>query len=89
MPYLQCFSGLTVTPKYLLVLPATAKRPAVQLYTSVFLDDATRLVTGLRVYERQDIRCVMDCFRHAIETNGVPEELYTDYTEEKIMPKVS
>ena len=64
--------------KYLLVLPATAKRPAVQLYTSVFLDDATRLVTGLRVYERQDIHCVMDCFRHAIETNGVPEELYTD-----------
>ena len=64
--------------KYLLVLPATAKRPAVQLYTSAFLDDATRLVTGLRVYERQDIRCVMDCFRHAIETNGVPEELYTD-----------
>jgi transposase InsO family protein len=64
--------------KYLLVLPATAQRPALQLYTSVFLDDATRLVTGLRVYERQDIRCVMDCFRHAIETNGVPEELYTD-----------
>ena len=64
--------------KYLLVLPATAKRPALQLYTSVFLDDATRLVTGLRVYERQDIHCVMDCFRHAIETNGVPEELYTD-----------
>ena len=64
--------------KYLLVLPATAQRPAVQLYTSVFLDDATRLVTGLRVYERQDIHCVMDCFRHAIEVNGVPEELYTD-----------
>jgi len=64
--------------KYLLVLPATAKRPALQLYTSVFLDDATRLVTGLRVYERQDVHCVMDCFRHAIEVNGVPEELYTD-----------
>ena len=64
--------------KYLLVLPATAQRPALQLYTSVFLDDATRLVTGLRVYERQNIHCVMDCFRHAIEVNGVPEELYTD-----------
>lgn len=64
--------------KYLLVLPATSKGPARQLYVSAFIDDATRMVTGIRVYDRQDVHCVLDCFRHAMETYGVPERLFTD-----------
>lgn len=64
--------------KYLLVLPATAKRPATQLYVSAFLDDASRLVTGCRVYAKQDVHCVLDCFRYALETYGVPDRLFTD-----------
>ena len=64
--------------KYLLVLPATAKGPARQLYVSAFIDDATRMVTGIRVYDRQDVHCVLDCFRHAMETYGIPDRLFTD-----------
>ncbi len=64
--------------KYLLVLPATSKTPARQLYVSAFIDDATRMVTGIRVYDRQDVHCVLDCFRHAMENYGVPDRLFTD-----------
>jgi putative transposase len=64
--------------KYLLVLPATSKGPARQLYASAFIDDATRMVTGIRVYDRQDVHCVLDCFRHAMESYGVPDRLFTD-----------
>lgn len=64
--------------KYLLILPETSKRKALQLYTSAFIDDATRYVVGCRVYEKQDLHCVLDCFRHAMEENGVPDAIFTD-----------
>jgi len=64
--------------KYLLVLPETSKRKALQLYTSAFIDDATRSIVGCRVYEKQDVHCVLDCFRHAMEENGVPDAVFTD-----------
>ena len=64
--------------KYLMKLTTTVNRPARQLYVSAFIDDATRLVTGARVYDQQDVHCVLDCFRHALENYGVPERLYTD-----------
>ena len=64
--------------KYLLVLPETSKRKALQLYTSAFIDDATRYVVGCRVYDKQNAHCVLDCFRHAMEENGVPDAIFTD-----------
>ena len=64
--------------KYLLVLPETAKRKAKQLYASVIIDDATRLVTACRVYEKQDTWNVLDSFRHAIERYGLPDRVFTD-----------
>ena len=64
--------------KYLLVLPASNGKPKRQVYTSAFIDDATRLVTGLKVYEHQTVHCVLDCFQQAIERYGVPNELYVD-----------
>jgi putative transposase len=64
--------------KYLLVLPETAKRKARQLYASVIIDDATRLVTACRVYEKQDTWNVLDSFRHAIERYGLPDRVFTD-----------
>lgn len=64
--------------KYLLVLPETAARPALQLYSSVFIDDASRSIMSCRVYEQQDNHCVLDCFRHALEENGIPDAIYTD-----------
>jgi hypothetical protein len=59
-------------------LTTTVNRPARQLYVSAFIDDATRLVTGARVYDQQDVHCVLDCFRHALENYGVPESIFTD-----------
>ena len=64
--------------KYLIVLPETAKRKAQQLYASVIIDDATRLVTACRVYEKQDTWNVLDSFRYAIERYGLPDRVFTD-----------
>ncbi len=74
--------------KYLLILPATAKRPATQLYVSVFIDDATRLVTGCRVYAKQDVHCVLDSFRFAMERYGVPVRLFTDNGKQYVSKKL-
>lgn len=64
--------------KYLLVLPQTAKRKATQLYAVVFIDDATRYVTGIGVYEEQTADRVLACYRRAVERFGVPLAIYTD-----------
>ena len=64
--------------KYLLVLPKTATRKAQQLYAVVFIDDATRFVTGIGVYEDQTTDRVMSCYRRAVERFGVPENIYSD-----------
>ena len=75
--------------KYLLVLPETSKRKALQLYTSTFIDDATRYVVGCRVYEKQDLHCVLDCFRHAMEENGVPDAVFTDNGKQYISKQLN
>lgn len=64
--------------KYLLVLPETASQRAKQLYVSVIVDDATRLVTACKVYEKQDTHNVLASLRYAIERYGVPDKIYTD-----------
>jgi putative transposase len=75
--------------KYLLVLPETSKRKALQLYTSAFIDDATRYVVGCRVYEKQDLHCVLDCFRHAMEENGLPDAIFTDNGKQYISKQLN
>jgi len=64
--------------KYLLVLPATATEKSRQLYASVFIDDATRSIVHAQVYEKQDLFCVLDCFRKAIEKAGLPDAVFVD-----------
>ncbi len=64
--------------KYLMVLPETVKRKATQLYAVVFIDDATRYVTGIGVYEDQTADRVLACYRRAVERFGVPDQLFTD-----------
>lgn len=64
--------------KYLLVLPETATRSATQLYAVAFIDDATRMVTGLGVYEEQTADRVLACYRRAVERFGAPERIFTD-----------
>jgi len=64
--------------KYLLVLPAKAGQKARQLYVSVFIDDATRYIVHAQVYEKQDLFCVLDCFRKAVEKHGLPDAVFVD-----------
>ncbi len=64
--------------KYLLHLQGDAKNAGKQLYVSAFIDDATRMVTACRVYDRQDAPAVLDSFRAALAIYGVPERLFTD-----------
>ena len=64
--------------KYLMVLPETVKRKATQLYAVVFIDDATRYVAGIGVYEDQTADRVLACYRRAVERFGVPDQLFTD-----------
>ncbi len=64
--------------KYLMVLPETIRRKATQLYAVVFIDDATRYVTGIGVYEEQTAERVLACYRQAVERFGVPSSIYTD-----------
>jgi transposase InsO family protein len=64
--------------KYLLVLPATATEKSRQLYASVFIDDATRSIVHAQVYEKQDWFSVLDCFRKAIDKNGLPDAVFVD-----------
>lgn len=64
--------------KYLLVLPETAQRKAQQLYASVIIDDATRLVVACKIYDHQEVWNVLDSFREALELYGIPERIFTD-----------
>lgn len=64
--------------KYLLVLPGKTGQKARQLYVSAFIDDATRSILHAQVYEKQDLFCVLDCFRKAIEKNGLPDAIFVD-----------
>jgi len=64
--------------KYLLVLPETAQRKAQQLYASVIIDDATRLVVRCKICEKQDVWNILDSFRQALELYGIPERIFTD-----------
>lgn len=64
--------------KYLLVLPENSQRKAQQLYASVIVDDATRVIVACRIYEKQETHHVLASFRHAIERYGMPDRIYTD-----------
>lgn len=64
--------------KYLLVLPATSRRPAQQVYASVIIDDATRVAVACKVYEKQDTHNVLASFRQGIEMFGLPDRIFTD-----------
>lgn len=75
--------------KYLLVLPETSTRKATQLYAVAFIDDATRFVTGLGVYEEQTADRVLACYRQAVERHGVPDRIFTDNGKQFIGKQIS
>ena len=49
-----------------------------QVYLVAFIDDATRYVLHAAFYPTLDQAIVEDCFRHAIQLNGIPESVYFD-----------
>ncbi|ARU60491.1 transposase [Tumebacillus avium] len=49
-----------------------------QVYLVAFIDDATRYVLHAAFYPTLDQTIVEDCFRFAIQTNGVPDSVYFD-----------
>lgn len=49
-----------------------------QVYLVAFIDDATRYVLHAAFYPTLDQAIVEDCFRYAIQLNGIPESVYFD-----------
>lgn len=72
-----------------MVLPETSTRKATQLYAVAFIDDATRFVTGLGVYEEQTADRVLACYRQAVERHGVPDRIFTDNGKQFIGKQIS
>jgi len=56
-------------------------------YLLAYIDDATRLVCYARFYHSQGTESLRDSFREAVLRRGIPKILYSDYTEEKTIPK--
>ena len=72
-----------------MVLPETSTRKATQLYVVAFIDDATRFVTELGVYEEQTADRVLACYRQAVERHGVPDRIFTDNGKQFIGKQIS
>jgi transposase InsO family protein len=64
--------------KYGPYLPIGEGDASKQVYLVAFIDDATRYVLHAAFYPTLDQSIVEDCFRHAIQVNGVPESVYFD-----------
>lgn len=64
--------------KYGPYLPIGEGGTSKQVYLVAFIDDATRYVLHAAFYPTLDQAIVEDCFRHAIQLNGIPESVYFD-----------
>lgn len=64
--------------KYGPYLPIGENDASKQVYLVAFIDDATRYVLHASFYPTLDQTIVEDCFRYAIQINGLPESVYFD-----------
>ena len=64
--------------KYGPFLPIGPDGTSKQVYLVLFIDDATRYVLSGEFYPTLDQVIVEDCFRKAIQQNGLPEAVYFD-----------
>ncbi|MDF2652093.1 MAG: transposase [Paenibacillus sp.] len=64
--------------KYGPYLPIGPNGSMKQVFLVTFVDDATRYVLHGEFYPVMDKSIVEDCFRRAIQKNGVPESVYFD-----------
>ncbi|MCL4439728.1 MAG: helix-turn-helix domain-containing protein [Firmicutes bacterium] len=58
-----------------------------QTYLFAFIDDASRLITHAQFFFSQNYIAMRTALKEAILKRGVPKMIYTDYAEEKTMPK--
>ena len=47
-------------------------------YLFALLDDCSRLCVHARFYPHERLEYFLDCLRHALQTRGIPDKLYTD-----------
>ena len=52
----------------------------------LIVDDHSRLLVDGRFYDRENARICQELLRRAITRRGVPDVLYADYAEQRIMP---
>lgn len=64
--------------KYGPYLPIGKNKEKKQVYLVLFVDDCTRFVLHGEFYPVLDQVIVEDCFRKAIQKNGIPESVYFD-----------
>jgi transposase InsO family protein len=52
----------------------------------LIVDDHSRLLVDGRFYDRENARICQELLRRAITRRGIPDILYADYAELRIMP---
>lgn len=52
--------------------------PAQKTHLLAFIDDCSRVCPHGQYYSAESLEFLLDCFKHAIRSRGVPEKLYTD-----------
>jgi putative transposase len=55
-------------------------------YLFAFIDDHSRLITGHRFGHAEDTVRLAAALRPALASRGVPDRIYVDYAEQRIMP---
>jgi len=58
-----------------------------QSYLVAWIDDATNFIVSAGFYFDQTVDAIEDSLRKGIQSFGVPDKIFTDYAEEKTMPK--
>jgi putative transposase len=53
-------------------------RSSLRTYLFALLDDCSRLCPHAQFYPQERVECFLDTFRHALQTRGLPDKLYTD-----------
>jgi len=54
------------------------KEPGQKTFLLAFIDDCSRLCPHGQYYPAENLEYLLDCFKHALRSRGVPEKLYTD-----------
>jgi putative transposase len=67
-------------------VPFPKRDASVRARLFLIAGDHSRLLTGGRFYGQENARACQELLRRAVTRRGVPEVLYADYAEQRIMP---